>query len=691
MSLTPADVRNKRFGMTRFRGGYIDLEVDAFLDAIEATLDEMTRENEELRAELAAVVRGGIPRVPLPRGSLPAPGGGLAVGLAGAVGGRVRELVTAADVRNKHFGVTRIHSGYVDEEVDEFLIEVETELDRLDRENAELRARLVEYARSWEKDPERFSVGMASVAGASAADIPAADMPAGQVAVPGYGAVARATPGYEAVPGQRRSAPSPQRRHWMEADMPTAVPLYAEIGLSIHVCSDPSSFVGSQSRGILVTLVAQTRFELAATSALQQSVLVPESGGKSDTVRFTFHATYPGQYGVRVSAFTGGTFLGDLTAELSVERSGRLIRGAVQTAELAEMRPAPGEVTLHIRNDGAQYIFQFMSELSPMEPVIAGELTGRSLEPRQRIAEALGAGNAGHNVRSALEQAGAGLWFDMVPDLVKEQFWHLRDSITAFSVLSEQDIIPWELLYPLARGESSGFLAEQFPVLRRIAGHRPLRHISTGPPLYVVPPETASHAGQAGRSGQSRPAGQAGQAETGLEISALRRRLGPGAGDVDDMDRLLDVIDAGDFGVLHFACHDNFRPDTGGSSVVLGGGRLIPAFLNPAVVSKSLVGRRPLVFLNSSRSATMVPEYTKLAGWAEQFIAAGAVAFVGASWPVSPASATAFADAFYGALQEGQPLGAAASAARKAAAVDLSEPSWLAYSVYGDAAASVHG
>jgi CHAT domain-containing protein len=157
------------------------------------------------------------------------------------------------------------------------------------------------------------------------------------------------------------------------------------------------------------------------------------------------------------------------------------------------------------------------------------------------------------------------------------------------------------------------------------------------------------------------------------------------------MDRLLDLIDAGNFGLLHFACHDTFRPDAAGSSVVMGGGRLIPAFLNPAVVGGSLAGRRPLVFLNSSRSEAAIPEYTKLAGWAEQFITAGAAAFVGTSWPVRQASATAFAEAFYGTLQEGQALGAATSAARKAASADATEPSWLAYSVYGDPAASLQG
>jgi DivIVA domain-containing protein len=682
MAMTPTDVRNKRFGTTRFRGGYADEEVDAFLNGIEASLDRMIQENEELRAEVAAIMRGGIPRVPPPNGAAP-----------GEAGGRDAGVITAADVRNKHFGVTRLASGYIDEEVDEFLSEVESELDRLDRENAELRTRLVQMSRDWERDPARFSMGTAS-AGWSSRDrsgVPGDGAPLEGVLIergtpPAYGTAPSfsAAPGYGAVAPVDTPAPARPRRHWMEVDFPTSAPLYAEVGLSVRMCSDSADFTGGQSRAIPVTLIAQTRFELAATSPLQQSVSVPESGGKSEVVRFTFHAAYPGQYSLRVSAFAGGTFLGDLTAELSVERNGRLVRGDSQTAELQETRAVPGEVTLYIRNDGTQFTFQFLSESYALEPVAARALSDRLSEPVQRIAEALRAGVAEHNVRRALEQAGASLWADLVPDLVKEQFWHLRDSITALSVLGNQDTMPWEMLHPVARNQSSGFLAEQFPVLHQVAGQRSFRRLSIDSPLYVIPPAGA------GETSASAPGfGQAGQVAN--EVSALRRRLGAGAGEVGDMDRLLDLIDAGDFGVLHFACHDTLRPDEAGSSVVMGGGRLIPAFLNPAVVGGTLAGRRPLVFLDSSRSEAAIPEYAKLAGWAEQFIMAGAAAFVGASWPVRPASATAFAEAFYGTLQEGQPLGAATIAAREAASADATEPSWLAYSVYGDPSASLQG
>src|ERR1700757_462695 len=64
MPLTPADVRNKQFSTTRLRPGYDEEEVDAFLDEVEAELDRLIQENEELRAKLAEVLRGGKPAVP---------------------------------------------------------------------------------------------------------------------------------------------------------------------------------------------------------------------------------------------------------------------------------------------------------------------------------------------------------------------------------------------------------------------------------------------------------------------------------------------------------------------------------------------------------------------------------------------------------------------------------------------------
>jgi DivIVA domain-containing protein len=74
MPLTPADVRNKQFSTTRLRPGYDEEEVDAFLDEVEAELDRLIQENEELRAKLAEVLRGGKSAVPALSSPLSDPG-----------------------------------------------------------------------------------------------------------------------------------------------------------------------------------------------------------------------------------------------------------------------------------------------------------------------------------------------------------------------------------------------------------------------------------------------------------------------------------------------------------------------------------------------------------------------------------------------------------------------------------------
>ncbi|MGE5133975.1 MAG: DivIVA domain-containing protein [Gemmatimonadota bacterium] len=65
MPVTPADVRNKQFASTRLRPGYDEEEVDAFLDEVEAELERLLQENQELRAKLSEVMRGGAPAVPM--------------------------------------------------------------------------------------------------------------------------------------------------------------------------------------------------------------------------------------------------------------------------------------------------------------------------------------------------------------------------------------------------------------------------------------------------------------------------------------------------------------------------------------------------------------------------------------------------------------------------------------------------
>jgi DivIVA domain-containing protein len=65
MPLTPEDVSNKRFTPVRLREGYDMGEVDQFLDEVEAELERLVKESDDLRSKLAAALDGApIPATP---------------------------------------------------------------------------------------------------------------------------------------------------------------------------------------------------------------------------------------------------------------------------------------------------------------------------------------------------------------------------------------------------------------------------------------------------------------------------------------------------------------------------------------------------------------------------------------------------------------------------------------------------
>lgn len=64
MALTPEEVRNKRFTPVRLREGYDMGEVDQFLDEVEAELERLHHENEDLRQKVAGAQRGEPARQP---------------------------------------------------------------------------------------------------------------------------------------------------------------------------------------------------------------------------------------------------------------------------------------------------------------------------------------------------------------------------------------------------------------------------------------------------------------------------------------------------------------------------------------------------------------------------------------------------------------------------------------------------
>jgi CHAT domain-containing protein len=232
--------------------------------------------------------------------------------------------------------------------------------------------------------------------------------------------------------------------------------------------------------------------------------------------------------------------------------------------------------------------------------------------------------------------------------------------------------VPWELLYPVDRNREAGFLVEQFPVVRRVYGQGRARVLRLdGGAGFIVPPRSPTDAME--------------------EVAAIRSILPPhvahrGTGaSLAQVHELLEDVPS----VLHFAGHSAFTDETG-SLISLDGGPLRPDDICYARQKRALEVVSPLVFFNGCRTASEIPGFAHMNGWATEFMGAGAAAFIGSLWAVRSGPARVFAEEFYRALvRDRQPLGAASLQARKAIAADGSDPTWLAYAVYGNPSASV--
>lgn len=482
-------------------------------------------------------------------------------------------------------------------------------------------------------------------------------------------------------PGDRGEPPPVEPPCLLVGHLPSNARLGAEVSLTVRIVRSTEPSVGTKVSlmqalrvgpgGASVTVVVESGLGLIPLGAMQQQIEVP-ADGDSDPVRFEFRTSTAALGRARVTAWAGGTFLAELTFEISIADRSQETGTAPKTAQLPPLAPHEGEVTLQVRREDRRYSFQLLSASHLFDPVLVDSLApGPDVATEAAIAtlRRLAAGNSGYtpgNARRWLKNTGIALWNGLVPEAVRDQFWQLRSHVTSFTIATGTDSVPWELLYPKADSGDEGFLIEQFPVTRRVYNQGRADRISLGTPRFVVP------AGGPGNGAD--------------EAIAIHRILGAGREPsiITELTPLLDLLEAKNPGLLHFACHNNYRSDAGGSSIAMPGGDFVPTFLETAKADKSLASSHPLVFINACRSAGETPHYTSMMGFAQHFLAAGAGAFVGTLWDVRSGSALAFAEEFYRRLAEGESLGSAAWQTRRAASTADDDPTWLAYTVYGD-------
>jgi hypothetical protein len=488
-------------------------------------------------------------------------------------------------------------------------------------------------------------------------------------------------PGTEgAVPGV---APTPRPRY-LEGKVPDRVRQGDTAGLQVRVSLAPES--GSVAEALdlvvpdegidLVVTVDTPGFELGGPQL--QPLHVP-AADDSGWLLFQLRAVTTGVHDLVVNVFhPQGRQLGALTLQITVADD---LPTTASRQLIGQMQASPGrdgEVSLLIDwlEEAGVYRFQLIDPSLPDE-VLTEPLKQTPREVVEALVAQLNAfarnqGAPTTAARTWLRDKGVELWLGLIPKRLQQQFWERQDRITSLRIVARHDPVPWELLYPLAPEHDAGFLVEQFPVFRGMRGLQPVERIGGGPLATVVPATGAPTSADA-------------------EASLVRQLwAGRDGGDpVRDLSALRLLLERGEFGALHFACHNSFDPGAADQANVRFGTEVFtPSALAPMIAVGAFSSTRPLVFMNACRTAGEAPSYTALSGWATDFMHAGVAAFVGTAWEVRDVPAKRFAESFYRAALDGRTLGEAATAARTEID-DPADPTWLAYTLYGDPQATI--
>jgi hypothetical protein len=419
----------------------------------------------------------------------------------------------------------------------------------------------------------------------------------------------------------------------------------------------------------------------------RRAVKIP-AAGDSDWVPFNLRAVRPGVHNLEVSAFAGAFYLGSLHLQTTV--NDQVVTGESRERRQSLRRPRlDGEVTLRIRYDSEAKIYQFqliddspyVSDEVPSGQLVRtpGDAVNDLIRQLNQIARGRSPFRSAKQTLRWLKNQGIALWNQFIPEQLQRQFLERERPIRRILILTDAagDPVPWELLYPFRPGgdNNGGFLAERCVIGRWIASAPPAEFQLQDDRAELVAPLDSS-------------APENARAELAAVRTLLRQRGIVTGEDISDLSSLGERLDGAGFNFLHFACHNAYDS----LAIQFGGEPFQPVLLQE--YKGRFAQAAPLVFLNACRSDGQVPSYTQLEGWARAFLDTGAAAFVGSLWEVRDATAKLFAEEFYRTLcRRDLPapptLGDALQAARQRIREEPGDPTWLAYTLYGDTAASL--
>lgn len=289
------------------------------------------------------------------------------------------------------------------------------------------------------------------------------------------------------------------------------------------------------------------------------------------------------------------------------------------------------------------------------------------------------------DVDRRMKKLGQNLWKLLIPDELKALYAAERTAWAhkTLLILSDEPHLPWELVWPY---DPAGQWKDELPWCGTLLMTRWLRKDSRGngnetPPgalalkrLIVLAPSYSLLPDLAGVQRE----------EETLHELAVSYGLRADSPEKPTWGQVLDRLERGDYDWVHAAAHGNFyatSPD-GDSALWLAHDRaLTPEDVVGVEIESHLRSARPGFFFNACQVGRQGWALTRIGGWANRLVSAGAGAFIGPLWEVLDDSALTFAYEFYRALLDDETVARAARRARLAAR-KVGDPTWLAYSVY---------
>ncbi len=291
--------------------------------------------------------------------------------------------------------------------------------------------------------------------------------------------------------------------------------------------------------------------------------------------------------------------------------------------------------------------------------------------------------------QAELQAMGAELYRELFPPDLRQAIWDNRERLKSIMVVSTEPFIPWELVHLVDPNDN-------LPPVPTFLGQMGLVRWLHNLPSYC-PTRIAVRDGRVRTVIPQYPLDEDRLPEAEQEFAFLRDNFRATAV-VPQVRDVRQVLAAGDFDLLHFACHgatavqqvvDGQIALQGRLETTMEDGKKVTRYID-APLDAQLVrtfasfksDNRPMVVLNACQSGRAGHRLTGIGGFASAFLQKGAGAFIGSLWSVGDRPARTFTERLYSELLANAPLSDAAIAAREAARA-AGDATWLAYAVYG--------